>query len=267
VATARRLLHLEETMTDAPNPIALKTVLYDLPGTADVTVVEDVVYRTEPNGPLVLDLYYPPGAATLPAVVIAAGFPDPGFERVVGCRFKDMGSSVSWARLIAASGMIAVTYTNRSPLSDLESVLAYLQSNADSLRIDADHIALWASSGNGPTALSAMSSSVTCAVLCYPYTLDVPAAAAKVGFATTTRSLDDLPSVPLFLARAGRDEMPQLNESLDRFIAGALARNLPLTVVNQPDAPHAFDLYVDSAETRRVIRQILEFLRSHLLRP
>jgi dienelactone hydrolase len=253
-------------MNDAPNPIARKTVLYDLPGAADVTVAP-VVYRTAADGPLLLDVYYPPGDEPLPAVVIAAGFPDPGFERVVGCRFKDMGSTVSWARLIAASGMIAVTYTNREPLSDLEAVLAYVRNNAASLRIDGERLGLWASSGNGPTALSAVvSAPLSCAVLCYPYTLDVPPAAAKVGFATTSHSVDDLPPVPLFLARAGRDEMPQLNESLDRFIAGALARNLPVTVVNQPEAPHAFDLYVDSADTRIVVQQILDFLRSHLLR-
>ena len=254
-------------MTDAPNPIALKTVLYDLPGTADVTVVPGVVYRTATDGPLVLDLYYPPGDEPRPAVVIAAGFSDLGFARVVGCRFKDMGSSVSWARLIAASGLVAVTYTNREPLSDLEAVLAYVRSNAASLRIDGDRIALWASSGNGPAALSAvMSAPLSCAVLCYPYTLDVPPAAAKVGFATTPRPVEDLPPVPLFIARAGRDEMPALNESLDRFIAAALARNLPITVVNQPEAPHAFDLYVDGDGTRSVVRQILEFLKSHLAR-
>src|SRR5437773_7130935 len=61
------------------------------------------------------------------------------------------------------------------------------------------------------------------------------------------KSVDDLPDdVPLFIARAGRDEMPGLNETLDRFAAKALDRNLPITMVNHANGPHAFDLVDDS---------------------
>jgi acetyl esterase/lipase len=68
----------------------------------------------------------------------------------------------------------------------------------------------------------------------------------------------------LFIARAGQDEFPHLNEALDRFVAGALARDLPVTVVNHAGAPHAFDLVHDSDATREIIRQLLRFLRFHL---
>src|SRR3954447_202706 len=110
-------------------PIAKKTVVYQIPGMEAVTVRRDVVYqaaeaigdRTEDrtkdsNDALTLDLYSPPDAgsgARVPAVVIVAGYPDAGFQRTVGCRFKEMGSSTSWGRLIAASGMVAITYANR----------------------------------------------------------------------------------------------------------------------------------------------------------
>ena len=49
------------------------------------------------------------------------------------------------------------------------------------------------------------------------------------------------PDVPLFIARGGCDEVPQVNETLDRFITHALAANLPLTVANHATGPHAFD--------------------------
>jgi hypothetical protein len=52
-------------------------------------------------------------------VVIVEGYPDPGLKAVFGCRFKEMGSTTSWARLIAASGMVAVAYTNERPEPDL----------------------------------------------------------------------------------------------------------------------------------------------------
>ena len=250
------------------NDIARKTVLFDLPGTADVTVRSNEVER--PDGPLDLDCYAPPAlAGPLPAVVIAAGYPDPGFERIVGCRFKDMGSTTSWARLIAASGMTALAYTNREPAADLEAVLRHVHANAAALGIDPDRIALWASSGNAAVALGALMTSavpLARAVLCYPYTLDLDGAsdiatvAARFGFATASGSLAGLRPVPLFIARAGQDEMPSLNATLDRFVAACLVRNLPVTLVNQPEAPHAFDLFRDADSTRTVVRQILAFL-------
>jgi acetyl esterase/lipase len=93
-------------------------------------------------------------------------------------------------------------------------------------------------------------------------------AAVMWGFANPCagKSVADLPKdTPLFIARAGRDEMPHLNETLDRFLVEALACNLPVTFANHPEAPHAFDLMHDSDTSREIIRQILAFLRFHLL--
>jgi hypothetical protein len=247
--------------------ISKRTVVYTLPGVEAVKIRRDAPYR----GSLTMDLYYPDalqGAA--PATVIVAGFPDPGFERSVGCKFKEMGSSVSWAGLMAASGMVAIAYTNREPAADLHALLQHVRENGAALGIDAERIGLWASSGNAPLALSAlMTERIACAALCYPYTLDVVEIANKFGFANPAdgKSVDDLPrDVPLFIARAGNDEMPGLNQRLDRFVSEAIARNLPVTVVNHPTAAHAFDLIDDSDATREIIRQILAFARFHLLR-
>jgi hypothetical protein len=43
-----------------------------------------------------------------------------------------------------------------------------------------------------------------------------------------------------------------------------LTRNLPVTVVNHADGPHAFDLLHDSEATREIIRQMLRFMQFHL---
>jgi acetyl esterase/lipase len=71
-------------------------------------------------------------------------------------------------------------------------------------------------------------------------------------------------ALPLFIARAGQDQVPHLNETIDRSLLKALTRNLPVTFVNHPAAPHAFDLFYDSATSREIIRQILAFMRFHL---
>jgi hypothetical protein len=59
--------------------------------------------------------------------------------------------------------------------------------------------------------------------------------------------------------------MPGVNESIDNFLAKALICNLPITFINHPTAPHAFDVMDDSETSREIIRQILTFMRFHLL--
>jgi len=261
--------------------ISKKRVVYAIPNMETVTVRRDVEYGATDAGALTIDLYHPPGSKTAsrtPAVVIVAGFPDGGVQRIVGCKFKEMGSTVSWAQLITASGMAAVAYTNREPVRDVHALLEHLRQNGPSLGIDENRIGLWASSGNVPLALSVLMEGerdyLKCAVLCYGYTLDVDGStgvaegAREFGYVNpgAGRSVDDLPKdKPLFLVRSGRDETPGLNEALDRFLSHALAGNLPLTFTNHAESPHAFDLFHDSETTREIIRQVLSFLRSQLL--
>jgi acetyl esterase/lipase len=260
--------------------IAKKRVVYEMPGVDAVTKRPDVDFGSRDGDAITMDVYYPPdfkAGARLPAVIVVAGFPDLGFQRVVGCKFKEMGSSVSWARLIAASGMVAITYSNREPAADVHTLVQYVRKNGASLGVDESRIGLWASSGNVPLALSLlMQDSATplkCAILCYGYMLDhegstgVADAAKNFGFANPCagKSVEDLRrDIPLFLARAGNDQMPHLNETLDRFVVEAFGRDLPLTLVNYASAPHAFDLFQDTETSREIVRQILAFLRFHL---
>jgi hypothetical protein len=261
--------------------ISRTRIVYPAPGVDAVTMRRDVEYRVTQTGPLTLDLYYPPGSASgdrTPAVVFVTGYSDAGARRMLGCALKDMGSYVSWAQTTAASGIVAVTYTNADPADDPHAVLRYLREHAATLGLDEQRIGVWACSGNVPNALSLLlrdaRSAVACAILCYGYTLDldgstrVAEAAKQWGFVypTAGRSVDDVVAdVPLFVVRAGRDEMPGLNETLDRFVAGALACNLPLTLVNHAEAPHAFDLFHDTDRSREIIEQSLAFMRFNLI--
>ena len=65
------------------------------------------------------------------------------------------------------------------------------------------------------------------------------------------------------VVRAGQDQTPGPNAALDRFVTGALARNLPLTLVNHSTGPHAFDIYDGSEASRATIRAVVAFLRLH----
>jgi AraC family transcriptional regulator len=258
--------------------IATKPVVYHIAGMDAVKIQRDIAYQTTDAGPLGMDLYRPPDSKAtrrLPAVVFVMGYSDLGAEKIFGCKFKEMEAYVSWAKLVAASGLAAVTYLNHNPMRDLDALFQFIRENAETLGIDERRIGVWSCSGNVPRALDALmqKQDLKCAALCYGVMLDldgstgVAESASRFKFANPTagKSVRDLPpEVPLFIARAGRDE-PGLNQAIDRFIEHALATNLPLTVANHPTGPHAFDVMHDSETSREIIRQILAFLRLHLL--
>ena len=272
-------------MTQVKNrhEITFKKTVYESPGMDAIKLRPDVPYGESGPAPLSMDLYFPMGAQVggrLPVVIFVAGFPDPGFEAFAGCKLKETAGYTSWGKLAAASGIVGITYTNREPVADLDRLAAFVQNHAESLGIDEHRMALWACSGNVPTALGLLmqerSIAFKAAVLSYGVMLDpdgsigIETAAAQLGFANpcARRSEADLPKdLPLMIVRAGQDVVPGVNASIDRFVAAALGRNLPVTVVNHPTAPHSFDLLDDTEASREVIRQILAFLRFHLRAP
>jgi acetyl esterase/lipase len=266
-------------MSEQPerHPMTLKTVRYTTPGIEAVTVRLDVAYRSGDEA-LTMDVYLPPrhGGAPVPVVIFVLGYSDVGVPHSLGCHFKEFGMSMSWARLLAASGMMAITYTARNPATDVHALLKYIRQNAAALGVATRKIGLLASSANVVVALSALmqDAELRCAALLYGFALDVDGSTAVAdssrayGFvnACAGRSVEELPTdVPLFVVRAGNDQFAGLNTSLDAFLIKALARNLPLTFINHSSGAHAFDLDEDTRISRDIVRQTIAFLRFHLL--
>ena len=104
----------QETQQD---DVSKKRVVYEIPGMEAVTLRLDVEYPTG-AGVQLMDLYHPAEAkhgARIPAVVFVSGYSDVGMQKMLGCKLKEMGSYISWAQLVAASGMVAVTYSATEP--------------------------------------------------------------------------------------------------------------------------------------------------------
>jgi hypothetical protein len=247
-----------------------KRAVYEIPGMQDVAVRPGVPYRDA----LTLDLYLPAGGGPKPAVVIVLGYPDFGVPTPFGCQFREMGMIISWAQLFAASGIVGVVYETANPAEDVHAVLACLRANAAEWGIDPSRIGVWASSGNVPVALSAlMAGNLRCGVICYGATLDLDGASdvaqaqSQFRFSNPTagRSVEELPrDTALFIARAGQDQFAGMNSSIDPFLAAAVRCNLPVTFVNHPTGPHAFDLLDDSQTSKHIIQAILAFLQAKL---
>jgi dienelactone hydrolase len=248
----------------------------------DEVTVRNVPYRTAGDTTLTMDLYYPPGMegdARLPAVVIAAGYPDAAVLQFVGSKFKDYGGNASMARLFAAFGLVAIAYEVQQPDADLEAAVAYVRQNAPDLNLDGDRLAIWAGSMNGSTAMWYVQQGarefIQCAVF-YNAHMPTPdgklrpqisAACEPVGcYSAQLPQLEMLRAdLPLFAVRGGRDNVPLINDSIDHFASQAPASGVPLTFVEYPEGRHAWYLEQDTERSREIIKQTLGFLEAHLL--
>ena len=268
-------------MSEAPpSDIFTRRVCLQLEGMDAVSVRRDVAYAP-PDPRLRMDVYYPAGEPDdrrWASVIIVAGYPGEMEPRRTPLSYKQIGWTVSMCELIAASGLVAIAYTNRDPAADLRALFEHLHENAASLRVDPARIGVLAVSGNVPTALTTIMQDATrppaCAVFGYGCLLDldgatdVADAARQFGFANPCagRAFADLRrDLPILITRAGRDAFPAMNASIDRFVDQSLQASLPITLVNHAEGPHAFDLFDDSRTSRDIVRQTLRFLRQHLM--
>ncbi|MDQ3805702.1 MAG: hypothetical protein M3416_17970 [Acidobacteriota bacterium] len=231
-----------------------RPVVLTLPGMEKAEVRRDVVYKTEGGQQFKLDLYLPPNTpagARLPVVVFINGVGDPPAASGVP-KVKEWGQYTSWPRLVAASGMAAVTYESRGQEADVDAddLLDYVRKNAAALKVDGNRVSIWACSANVRAGLSAtMQPSRTyirSAVFYYGF-MGLPAVR---------------PDVPLFVARAGYDNL-QLNNTLDAYVRRALEAEAQVTLVNYADGQHAFDVRDDTERSREIVRQTLDFIKFH----
>ena len=262
-----------------PSDIFTRRVCLQLDGMNAVTVRRDISYGLR-DPRLSMDVYYPLAEQDYdrwPAVIIVAGYPGTMEPRRTPLTYKEIGWTVSMCQLIAVSGMVAIAYTNQDPVADLRALQDHIHKNAVSLRIDPARVGVVAVSGNVPTALTTLMQDArrtpACAVFGYGCLLDldgatdVAGAAKQFGFANPGAGLtfaDLRRDIPLLITRAGRDQVPAMNASIDSFIRQGLQENLPITFVNHAEGPHAFDLFDDSRTSRDILRQTLRFLQQHL---
>lgn len=257
-------------------------VVVSLPGMGAVRITRDLRYTEVADPNLLLDVYQPAGAPPAegwPAVLFVHG----GTE--TQAKPKDWGVFQSWGRLAAASGLVGITFTHRlgfpetqvdAGAADVASAIRFVTDHAAQWGVDPGRLCLFAFSAGGPMLAPYMveaPAAVRCLVGYYPF-MDIrqtehhrasETEATRQAFSNVVRASEPGRKTPLFLARAGGDEIPTLLDSIDRFTAAALAADYPLTLANHPGAPHGFDNDEGDAGAREIVLATLEFLKRHLL--
>jgi acetyl esterase/lipase len=264
---------------EPPNPELMRSVVLRVPGMDRVRVRRDLVYERVDGIVLRADVYLPSDAGGKPPPVLvlqAGGGSDDTKEWEI---YRSLG------RLFAASGVAAVPFNHRlgypkrryeEGARDLNALLETLRRESGALGIDASRIAVAAFSGGGPMLsplLRAGAPGVRCLLGFYPFLdtdhvqLDEAGVTREVAQRFSPRDAIAATRgepLPFFVARAGRDQIPGVDESIDRFVADALRRNWPITLVNHPEGSHGFEHREDDARTREILRMAIAFVRLHL---
>jgi acetyl esterase/lipase len=252
-------------------------------GTEQVKVTADLRYHAAAGDPnLLMDVYAPldakPGERRPVLMFVHGGA---GSES----RPKDWGIYKGWGRLAAATGLVGVTFTHRlgypnpqlaNSGADVAAAIDYMRANAAKLGADPDRICLAAYSAGGPLltlGLDEQRPYVRCLVAVYAF-LDVQQSSLHREHETPAlvkqySMIEHLGAkrareIPMFIARAGLDEIPTMNDSIDRFIARAIRENANVTVMNHPVGVHGFDNQNDDDRSREVMQALLMFAKRHL---
>ena len=211
---------------------------YPAPPASAVEVMKDQAY-----GALHMDVYRPSNAVgkTLPALVF--------FNIATGAERSNTFYR-SWAEIAASNDFVAILpdLRNESFEPDLDALLTHLTTNAASLGVDRDRIALYAGSGNVYRALPLVQ---------HPKRTAIKAAVMYYGAAEVTAFRRDL---PLLLVRAGLDR-PPLNRAMTELATQASNQNAPVTLLNYPGGHHAFEIVDDEDATRDVIDSTIAFVK------
>jgi acetyl esterase/lipase len=276
-ADAAPLPNLPTDFANAVNPV----VRMSHPDMGRVVYTRDLVYTDRDNPNIRMDIYQPPGSRAgerRPVVLFIHGGTDTRSQP------KNWGLYQSWGRLVAAHGLVAVTFTHslsfpqtrvREGAADVAAAIAFVRANAARFGIDPDRLCLIAFSAGGPTLapyLRGAPEEIRCLAGYYPF-MDIRQSEHHQRsespetlplYSNVVRVAGEGRTVPLLLVRAGADEIPTLLDSVDRFVAAALAADYPLTLLNIPGAPHGFENQRDDPRTQEIIRSTLRFLTDHL---
>src|SRR5579871_3309354 len=198
-----------------------------IPGMDQVRVRENLRYKLADGEALLFDIYNPVEPGPKPLSVLIHGGPIPSNLLTTP---KDWGIFRSLGRLLAASGISAVTFNHRffapeqapNALSDIKDLLAHVTSDSANLDIDPGRLCLWVFSGGGiffGPLLREASDSIRCLIAYYAVLhTPFPAFSAATQIAETTGRIP-----PILIARAGLD-MPQVNDGIDHFVQQALKK-------------------------------------------
>lgn len=262
--------------------IKSKNLIYDLENGNEIKSIKDIVYKSVPGKPLLMDVYQPVNAdknRKVPAVIMIHGDGSESYIRDA----KDWAMFRQYGRLIAGNGLACVTFNHRAggmvsgynkikeASEDVLNLVDHVRRNADAWNIDENRICIWGFSSGSiylSLFLGSMPEYVKCIVSYYGL-LDAKAwtkkneAVLKRYYPENYLSSGSIGKANLMVVKAGRDTKCIL-KSIDSFIDAARSNRIEFSYIIHPNGKHSFDIMNDDEETRKIIGRTLDFVKQNI---
>lgn len=248
----------------------------------DAVIMQNLVYKVCGSQELHMDIYHPQGISVksnVPGVIFVHG------ESSKITAIKDHEQYQVFGKLIAASGMAAITFNHRMLLGnnsisdvkqDIDDAMKYVLTNAESLHIDPNRLCIWSISAGVPFGLYqgiTNSELIKCIIAYYGFgdfkslveffELDIADIDVEELYPISTAEDNKSKLPPIMIARAGLDN-PIINQSLDNFIMKALSANTSIDIYNHATGRHAFDLLDKNERTFEIIKNTIKFIKNNI---
>ena len=227
-------------------------IVYQIPEMNKVQVRQNIIYKKINDTSLSLDVYYPPAfnyKSKLPVVIFINGV---GSLTIPLWRvYKD------WGKLIAAKGMIAINYQARDNhgLDDGNSLIEYLRLNGSVLDIDTAKMAMWTCSANTRVGMR---------LAMDPEKTFIKSLVVYYGNPDSLGKLrQDLPTL---IVRCSLDAQ-FINMGIENFLQQALIQDMRIELINYLKGTHAFDIVVNTDESRAIIDKTIDFFKENFNNP
>lgn len=244
-------------------PIHEKQIVYQIPGMDTIQVQSRIICSHPDNTELILDQYMPLGvplSTKSPGVLLVHGGPiSPNTHPLP----KDWRAFVSYGQLLAASGLIALTFNHRyygkngeqQAGQDIEAVIEYIQTHAEELGLDKNRVCVWVFSGAGKLLPVILHRGEAVKSLVLYYTL--------LEFKDNTNLWDTaFAKIPICVARAGLDRA-NVNKGIGQFVKRAQAAKAMYELLHHPEGHHGFDILDEDERSREIIAKTLEFIQAY----
>lgn len=260
------------------NSLKKKKLLYDIDETKKIKITKDIIYKTVYNKNLLMDIYTPENLENeekLPVVIFVHGEGPEFFIRDA----KEWGIYSSYGKLLSGMGFAAVTFNHRYAAGDFKKInnvskdvndaVDYIIENASQWNIDSEKICIWSFSLGGIySSLFLTEKKVKCLVSYYGF-LDIYAKVLKIDdiyWRFTPSSyllgLEDN-DTSILIVKAAKDKIKGINRSIDSFIEVAKEYGVKYEYIVHNTGGHSFDVLDDNEETRKVIKQTLNFIQEN----
>jgi predicted esterase len=173
---------------------------------------------------------------------------------------KDSAAYTSWGRLVAASGMAAVTFNwDDTRLSDLVALITYLRENEKTLKIDTLKLCLAAfSAGVDPSLLAVLGDKlgpIDCFVGYY----------GSYSISSAVINNAAIKKVPSMLILHGTEDEVFPLRGAESCVDSATKLKLPAKLLIHSKGVHSFELRNDDNESKSLLKETIEFLKQALM--